>query len=72
MLEPKDLTEIMDRRADKIKTEHRLQYIATLNAIGQMLSDKFTYIDAFEQSEAKSDTYTDEEQENLREYFSNW
>lgn len=76
-LEPCELTEIIQRRAEKIKTEHRLSFIATANAIGKMFVENYDYIDAFDSNNEGSnsvskETYTEEEQQELLEYFSNW
>lgn len=79
-LEPREIAKIIDRRAEKIKSDHRLSYIATLNAIGNMFVEDYNYIDVFdsnslEEAEEKiksRETYTDEEQQELLEYFSSW
>lgn len=79
-LEPREIAKIIDRRAEKIKSDHRLSYIATLNAIGNMFVEDYNYIDVFdsnslEEAEEKiksRETYTDEEQQELLEYFNSW
>ena len=75
-LEPREITKIIERQADKLKMEHRLGYIATLNAIGNMFVENYTYIDAFDKEanelSKSNETYTDEEQQELYEYFSTW
>ena len=75
-LEPKEIVALMDKRSFKIKYEHYLQYIATINAIGMSMSSDYKYIDIFEDDMQEERTnkleYTDEEQEALLDYFSNW
>ena len=79
-LEPREIARIIERRAEKIKSDHRLSYLATLNAIGNMFVEDYNYIDIFNSEEVKEaeenkksrETYTDEEQQELLEYFSSW
>lgn len=76
-LEPREIARIIERRAEKIKSDHRLSYLATLNAIGNMFVEDYNYIDIFNSEEAEEkiksrETYTDEEQQELLEYFSSW
>lgn len=76
-LEPVELAEIIQRRAEKIKTEHRLSFIATANAIGKMFVENYTYLDVFdkdnqEDSSTSKEVFTEEEQQELLEYFNSW
>lgn len=76
-LEPREFSQIITRRSQQLQNEHRLQYIATVNAIGQMFAENYDYVDVFDKSNeganmVAKDVYTDEEQQELLEYFSNW
>ena len=70
-LEPREIIKVLDTLSNKAKTEHRLQYIAMVNAIGSCFGGKdYDYVDAFEGSSRNdSDTYTDEEVEFLKNNF---
>jgi hypothetical protein len=72
-LEPREIIKVLDVLSNKAKTEHRLQYISVVNAIGACFGGKdFDYIDVFESSNetnVNNETYTDEEVEFLRNNF---
>ena len=75
-LEPKEIVDLIDKRSSKIKYEHYLQYIATVNAIGISMSSDYEYFDIFDtntqEEQINKSEYTNEEQEALLDYFSNW
>lgn len=79
-LEPRAINKIMERRAEKIKSEHKLNFVSTLNAIGKMFVENYEYVDLFDresveeklQIQASKETYTDEEQQALLDYFNDW
>lgn len=71
-LEPKDIVEIIEMASSRVKADHTMQYIATLNAIGMCIGGKdFDYIDIFAKSESKSnnETFTEDEVEFLKNNF---
>ena len=75
-LEPREIVDLIDKRSSKLKYEHYLQYIATVNAIGISMSSDYQYFDIFDTNTQEEQVnkleYTDEEQEALLDYFSNW
>lgn len=71
-LEPREIIKILDIARGKLQAQHRLQYIATVNAIGVCFGGKdFDYIDAFASSDDNDnkETYTDDEVEFLKNNF---
>lgn len=71
MLEPRECIKIIEQSNQRFKYEHRLQYVATLNAIGNSLSKDYKYKDMFE-SEPKKKEVTQEEKEEMKDYLLNW
>lgn len=70
LLEPREIVKIIEISRKRVQTEHRLHYIATLNAIGACLGGQdFDYIDVFASSSSENETYTDDEVEFLRNNF---
>ena len=72
VLEPREIIKVLDTLSNKAKTEHRLQYIAMVNAIGACFGGKdYDYVDVFENSSSSSnnETYTDDEVEFLKNSF---
>ena len=70
LLEPREIIKIIEVSRNKVQTEHRLQYIATVNAIGVCFGGKdFDYIDAFASSNSNNETYDDDEVEWLKNNF---
>ena len=47
-------------------------YIAICNALGKNFSKNYKYYDVFEKKEAKKKEITQEEKEELKDYFMNW
>lgn len=50
---------------EDLKLQHSLQFIAVRNAIGQMFSKNYKYVDAFKK-EAKSIELDEDEYENIK------
>ena len=72
MLEVVEVVKILEKMRDRLKFEHELQYIAICNALGKNFSKNYKYYDVFEKKEAKKKEVTQEEKEELKNYFENW
>jgi hypothetical protein len=72
MLEVVEVAKILEKMRDRLKFEHELQYIAICNALGKNFSKNYKYFDVFEKKEAKKKEVSEEEREELKNYFENW
>ena len=72
MLEVVEVVKILEKMRDRLKFEHELQYIAICNALGKNFSKNYRYVDIFEKKETKKKEVTQEEKEELKNYFENW
>ena len=71
MCEPYELVKIIEKAKQRIEFEHRLQYIANINAIGRAMSKNYKYVDAFSDNKKKK-TVTDDEREEMIEFLKEW
>ena len=69
-LEPYVLLDLFRTAKQQLEYEHRLQYIAVMNAVGGMFSQKYKYVDAFDEKQQPKE-YTQEEAKELREQLLN-
>ena len=60
-LEPYILLDMFRTARDRIEYNHRLEYIAVKNAIGEMFSKNYRYIDIFDDKNTPKE-YTEEEE----------
>ena len=72
MLEVVEVVKVLEKMKDRLKFEHELMYIAICNALGKNFSKNYKYYDVFEKKEAKKKEVTQEEKEELKNYFENW
>ena len=72
ILEVVEVVKILEKMRDRLKFEHELEYIAICNALGKNFSKNYRYVDIFEKKEAKKKEVTQEEKEELKNYFENW
>ena len=63
--------ELLEKARERLKFEHELQYIATVNAIGANFNKNHKYHDVFKE-EKKKKQVTDEERKEMRKYLENW
>ena len=70
--EVKEILKILEKMKNRIQFEHELLYIAISNALGKMFAKNYKYYDVFEKKEAKKKEVTQEEKEELKNYFENW
>ena len=70
--EVKEILKILEKMKNRIQFEHELMYIAICNALGKNFSKNYKYYDVFEKKEAKKKEVTQEEKEELKNYFENW
>ena len=69
-LEPYVISDILGTAKQRIEYQHRLDYIAVMNAVGQMLSKKYKYLDVFDENNQPKE-YTEEEANDLRSELLN-
>lgn len=69
-LEPYILLEMFRTAKERDEYNHRLQYIAVLNAIGQTFSKKYKYVDVFDEKQQPKE-YTQEEANELKNELLN-
>ena len=72
MCEVKETLKLLEKMKNRIQFEHELMYIAICNALGKNFSKNYKYYDVFEKKEAKKKEVTQEEKEELKNYFENW
>ena len=70
--EVKEILKLLEKMKNRIQFEHELIYIAICNALGKNFSKNYKYYDVFEKKEAKKKEVTQEEKEELKNYFENW
>ena len=70
--EVKEILKLLKKMKNRIQFEHELMYIAICNALGKNFSKNYKYYDVFEKKEAKKKEVTQEEKEELKNYFENW
>ena len=70
--EVKEILKLLEKMKNRIQFEHELMYIAICNALGKNFSKNYKYYDVFEKREAKKKEVTQEEKEELKDYFMNW
>ena len=70
--EVKEILKLLEKMKNRIQFEHELMYIAISNALGKNFSKNYKYYDVFEKKEAKKKEVTQEEKEELKNYFENW
>ena len=69
--EVKEILKLLEKMKNRIQFEHELMYIAICNALGKNFSKNYKYYDVFEKKEAKKKEVTQEEKEELKNYFEN-
>ena len=67
-----EAVKLLEKMKNRIQFEHELMYIAICNALGKNFSKNYKYYDVFEKKEAKKKEVTQEEKEELKNYFENW
>ena len=72
MCEVKEILKLLEKMKNRIQFDHVLMYIAICNALGKNFSKNYKYYDVFEKKEAKKKEVTQEEKEELKNYFENW
>ncbi len=72
LLEVVEVLKLLEKMKSRIQFEHELMYIAICNALGKNFSKNYKYYDVFEKKEAKKKEVTQEEKEELKNYFENW
>ena len=70
--EVKEILKLLEKMKNRIQFEHELMYIAICNALGKNFSKNYKYYDVFEKKGAKKKEVTQEEKEELKNYFENW
>ena len=70
--EVKENLKLLEKMKNRIQFEHELMYIAICNALGKNFSKNYKYYDVFEKKESKKKEVTQEEKEELKNYFENW
>ena len=70
--EVKEILKLLEKMKNRIQFEHELMYIAICNALGKNFSKNYKYYDVFEKKEVKKKEVTQEEKEELKDYFMNW
>ena len=70
--EVKEILKLLEKMKNRIQFEHELMYISICNALGKNFSKNYKYYDVFEKKEAKKKEVTQEEKEELKNYFENW
>ena len=70
--EVKEILKLLEKMKNRIQFEHELMYIAICNALGKNFSKNYKYYYVFEKKEAKKKEVTQEEKEELKNYFENW
>ena len=70
--EVKEILKLLEKMKNRIQFEHELMYIAICNALGKNFSKNYKYYDVFEKKEDKKKEVTQEEKEELKNYFENW
>ena len=70
--EVKEILKLLEKMKNRIQFEHELMYVAICNALGKNFSKNYKYYDVFEKKEAKKKEVTQEEKEELKNYFENW
>ena len=70
--EVKEILKLLEKMKNRIQFEHELMYIAICNALGKNFSKNYKYYDVFKKKEAKKKEVTQEEKEELKNYFENW
>ena len=70
--EVKEILKLLEKMKNRIQFDHELMYIAICNALGKNFSKNYKYYDVFEKKEAKKKEVTQEEKEELKDYFMNW
>ena len=70
--EVKEILKLLEKMKNRIQFEHELMYIAICNALGKNFSKNYKYYDVFEKKEAKKKEVSEEEREELKNYFENW
>ena len=67
-----EVVKLLEKKRDKLKFEHELQYVAICNALGKNFSKNYRYFDVFEKKKDIKKEVTDKEREVLKTYFENW
>ena len=70
--EVKEILKLLEKMKNRIQFEHELMYVAICNALGKNFSKNYKYFDVFEKKEAKKKEVSEEEREELKNYFENW
>lgn len=69
-LEPYIIADLLGTARERDEYNHRLMYIAMTNAVGGMLSNKYKYLDVFDERQQPKE-YTQEEADNLKNELLN-
>ena len=70
--EVKEILKLLEKMKNRIQFDHELMYIAICNALGKNFSKNYKYFDVFEKKEAKKKEVSEEEREELKNYFDKW
>lgn len=69
-LEPYMIADMFETARIRDEYNHRLQYIAVMNAVGGMFSQKYKYVDVFDTKQQPKE-YTQEEANELKNELLN-
>lgn len=69
-LEPYVIFDLLRTARERDEYNHRLMYIAMTNAVGGMFSQKYKYLDIFDEKQQPKE-YTQEEADDLRNELLN-
>ena len=69
-LEPYIIADLLRTAKERDEYNHRLMYIAMTNAVGGMLSNKYKYLDVFDEKQQPKE-YSEEEANDLRNELLN-
>ena len=72
ILEVVEVVKLLEKMRSRIEYEHKLQFVAILNALGSAFNKNYKYNDLFENKKAIKKEVTQEEREELKAYFESW
>lgn len=72
ILEVVEVVKLLEKMRSRIEYEHKLQFVAISNALGNAFNKNYKYNDLFENKKAIKKEVTQEEREELKAYFESW
>ena len=72
ILEVVEVVKLLEKMRSRIEYEHKLQFVAISNALGSAFNKNYKYNDLFENKKAIKKEVTQEEREELKDYFESW